>query len=258
MAIIRDETLLLIRDEIAKRNDSIRNLAILFANDTWQTVQANVRSGHGAELYPLGTEMVCHYVFNGTTYDFPWIVVENNRNFKLNTGITVPGLVLQAKYATIEAMPFDAPEHEVATELTAQPGVYYCGFKSNSYKMLNLNVGDEIPYDSYTYVYRGSINNHNVYSNGYNRWSMSAARQWLNSDAQAGSWWTSQHDGDTAPTQAAQYDGFMRGLDEDFLSVIQPVHINTVTNNVTDGNVVDDTIDRFWLPSTEEMYGVPQ
>ena len=50
----------------------------------------------------------------------------------------------------------------------------------------------------------------------------------------------------------------MRGLDEDFLAVISPVHIKTLLNAVTDGGSQEDTVDKFWLASVEEEFGVPQ
>lgn len=258
MAMVTDATLSMIKDEVAKRNEYWRNFALLYTNATWDTIQANVRSGRGAEMYPVGTELVCNYTYNGETYSFPWIIVENNRTFTTEGGMVSPGLVLQAKYATIETLPFDAAEREEATEETAQEGFYYCGYKSPSYRMLNLEPGDPIPYESYTRIYKGSINNYNVYSYGYNRWSMSAVRQWLNSDGDVGEWWTASHPGDSAPSQLETYAGFMRGLDDDFLAVVQPVHIKTVCNNVVDGGVTEDTTDKFWLASVEEMYGVPQ
>ena len=117
--------------------------------------------------------------------------------------------------------------------------------------MLNLQPGDRVPYEQFTGIYHSIANSANIFSNGYNRWSHSAIRQWLNSDADAGEWWTSQHIGDTAPAQATTTDGFMKGLDEDFLNVVQPVKVTTATNTVTDGGVIDITYDRFFLPSLD-------
>ena len=124
--------------------------------------------------------------------------------------------------------------------------------------MLSLQPGDTVPYSSYSRIYHGQINNRDIYLTGYNRWKDSACRQWLNSAESAGNWWSPAHFGDTAPDQASTLDGFLAGLDEDFLAVIQNVKIKTVTNNTTDGGVTDETFDKFWLPSLEEVYGVPQ
>jgi hypothetical protein len=45
----------------------------------------------------------------------------------------------------------------------------------------------------------------------------------------------------------------MAGLPDDFLSILKPIQITTVCNNVTDGGVTDTTSDTFFLPSLENM-----
>lgn len=78
-----------------------------------------------------------------------------------------------------------------------------------------------------TFVPAGSegINSLHRLAYGYNRWSQSAIRQWLNSKESAGNWWTSQNDYDRAPDQLATKDGFMKGFDEEFLSCIQAIKV---------------------------------
>lgn len=90
---------------------------------------------------------------------------------------------------------------------------------------------------------------------GYNRWSQSAVRQWLNSTAAAGSWWTAQNGWDRPIAQAATLRGFLAGYGEDFLSVIQPVPVVTAINTV-EGAATDTetTYDRIFLPSKTEYY----
>ncbi len=95
---------------------------------------------------------------------------------------------------------------------------------------------------------------------GYNRWSQSAIRQWLNSSAAAGEWQTSQNVYDRPAQQLATMRGFMAGLPEDFLSVIDPVRVTTALNTVTDTAIgtQENTLDRFFLSSLEQEYCVPQ
>lgn len=93
---------------------------------------------------------------------------------------------------------------------------------------------------------------------GYNRWKESAIRQWLNSGAAAGGWWTPQSKYDIVPTEAAIKPGFLSGFDEDFLSAIRAVKVQTATNTKTDGGVTDTTYDKFFCPSLEEIYCTPQ
>lgn len=92
---------------------------------------------------------------------------------------------------------------------------------------------------------------------GYNRWSQSALRQRLNSEAAAGAWWTPQNEWDRPPAQAATLAGFLAGYAEDVRRHFKPIKVVTVANNV-DGNVEDVTYDRVFLASLEQMYCVPQ
>lgn len=104
------------------------------------------------------------------------------------------------------------------------------------------------------------INNLQRAAYGYNRWSMSAMRQWLNSDAAVNAWWEPKHPFDRAPQQLSSMRGFMAGLSADFLSIVNPVKITTALNTVSDSEIgtTEDTFDRFFLASKEQEYCVPQ
>ena len=104
------------------------------------------------------------------------------------------------------------------------------------------------------------INNLQRAAYGYNRWSQSAMRQWLNSDAVASSWWEPKNPFDRQPQQLSSMRGFMAGLDSDFLSIIKPVTITTALNTISDSEIgtSETTIDTFFCASLEEEYCVPQ
>ncbi|WP_419173521.1 DUF6273 domain-containing protein [Victivallis lenta] len=89
---------------------------------------------------------------------------------------------------------------------------------------------------------------------GCNRWDWSAIRQWLNSAAAPGEWWTAQHEYDAAPDYAATLAGFMADLPADFLSAVAPARLVTALPNADGGGSVE-TVDRFWLPSRTEIFG---
>ena len=89
---------------------------------------------------------------------------------------------------------------------------------------------------------------------GCNRWDWSAIRQWLNSAAAPGKWWTAQHEYDAAPAYAATLAGFMADLPADFLSAVTPARLTTALSNADGGGSVE-TVDRFWLPSRTEIFG---
>lgn len=104
------------------------------------------------------------------------------------------------------------------------------------------------------------VNNMQRASYGYNRWSQSAMRQFLNSDAAVGTWWTPQNVFDRRPTQLATLRGFMAGFDEAFLNIINPVKVTTALNTLSDSKIgtSEDTYDTFFLASLEQEYIVPQ
>lgn len=104
------------------------------------------------------------------------------------------------------------------------------------------------------------VNNMQRASYGYNRWSQSAMRQFLNSDAAVGAWWTPQNPYDRRPTQLGSIRGFMAGFDDAFLNIIKPVKVTTALNTVSDSEIgtTEDTYDTFFPASLEQEYCVPQ
>jgi hypothetical protein len=95
---------------------------------------------------------------------------------------------------------------------------------------------------------------------GYNRWSFSSMRKWLNSSASAGGWWTASDNADRPAQQLATLDGFTKGFDSDFLSVLGKIKVTTALNTTSDSEIgqSEDTYDTFFIPSLEQEYIVPQ
>lgn len=104
------------------------------------------------------------------------------------------------------------------------------------------------------------INNMQRAAYGYNRYAHSAIRQWLNSAAGKNAWWEQKNPFDHRPDQLATVQGFMAGLPQDFLEVIRPIKITTALNTVSDSEIgaSEDVVDKFFLPSLEQEYIVPQ
>lgn len=85
------------------------------------------------------------------------------------------------------------------------------------------------------YTYLGSLANNYandselistaLFNNGSNNYAQSAIHQWLNSNADAGNWWTRQTVFDEAPSAGITLPGFLQSLPEDFKNVVQPVKI---------------------------------
>lgn len=97
---------------------------------------------------------------------------------------------------------------------------------------------------------------------GSNNYKESAIRQFLNSSAEVGKVWTPQTKFDRPPSWGNTVAGFMRGLDDDFLSRVGAVIVPCSANSVyeaPDSTVVKGSTytvnDRFYLASQKEIFG---
>ncbi len=100
----------------------------------------------------------------------------------------------------------------------------------------------------------GTINHAQRIQSGYGRWSQSGLRQWLNSKAGAGAWWSPRNDFDR-PEHYATWAGFMNDLDSDFLAVVAKSNIVTGINNISDAGGHETTQDYFFLPAMVNLNG---
>ena len=100
----------------------------------------------------------------------------------------------------------------------------------------------------------GTINHAQRICYGYNRYSQSNIRQWLNSKAEAGKWFTPQNDWDR-PNDTQSDKGFMNDIDQDFLSVVSKTQIITDINKISDNGGHDTTYDYFFLPCMKNING---
>lgn len=99
----------------------------------------------------------------------------------------------------------------------------------------------------------GNLNSTQEMAYGWNRWSTSAIRQYLNSKGAANTWWTAQDEWDIAPNELTSKPGFLSGFDDDFINALKEVKLTTYTNTVNDGGEADITYDKVFLPSLAEI-----
>lgn len=95
---------------------------------------------------------------------------------------------------------------------------------------------------------------------GSNNYAQSAVHQYLNSNKAAGTYWSSTNRFDNQPSWQGSEPGFMSKLPDDFLDIVSPVDIQTVTNTVfeTDGYTKSSSYSlraMFWLPSRYQIFG---
>ena len=220
-------------------------------------LQTAVRNGTAAATYPVGTRFLVPYTLEDKTYTFAWHVADY-QNVTLQDGSEVPGMVLQAAFATVEMPVFDAAENEVATEAVFTQGYYYyladSSMASGYALQTGVVYGDPIPTDKVYYHSGIRDNTGRIVATGCSSWARSSIRQWLNSAKPRGSWWTAQHPGDLPAEDAETLDGFMAGFRKDFLKILQPVKVSTYDWTAAG---VQDTWDTFFLPSLEQIYAEP-
>ena len=223
---------------------------------TIRDLQTLAQMGLAGDVVAIGDEFTTTYTYDGNEFEMPWIVTDI-KDVEFEDGSTGQGVFLEAKYATIEFIQFDAPHQELATEETAIEGLCYVGRTDNTYTLLGLSAGDTIPYSDYTYIYHDTIRDTslNIYRYGHNRVLTSAYRQWLNSDADKGQWWKAPKIGYCPPSQLNQIRGFMAGLPQEFLDCVAKVKRTYYTNSVTDGSVIDVLYDKFFAATGTELYG---
>lgn len=264
-----------------KLKEEIDTLASVIPVTSWADVQSLVRNGLASKVFAIGDQLTCQRG-NGTLV---WDIIGIDHDTPADPQFT-HSLTLQLHDCFPTVMQFDAPEafYYAASSLTA--GTYNFTFGGTSYQFtlantlpaggqLILTFSNNVPSsisvaqikggavtESSIAVTTGSggtaldsnyINDFGKAQNGSNSYKESTIRQWLNSNAAAGSVWTPQNDFDRPPTISGDLAGFLNGMDADFLAAIGRTHIVTARNNV-DGGGYDETDDFFFLPSSKEVY----
>ncbi len=128
----------------------------------------------------------------------------------------------------------------------------YYTFNGTLYEEATVTDGAVVTADTY-YEANPDTNRINY---GYNRWEHSGLRQWLNASGIVGTWWAAQNIWDNAPSYANTLNGFLNGITEiDFLDAIGEVKNTSMSNWITDGGLVVETVDKVFLASATQLYG---
>ena len=262
-----------------KLEGEIDALATVMSVTSWEDVQKAVRSGIASKIFSIGDQLTCQR--NGI--DLVWDIIGIDHDTPADPQYS-HSLTLQLHDCFTEAMQFDAPEamYYVNDENGLPAGTYHFTSSGTDYQFTLANAvpaggqlmlefandtpasvsiaptkGDAVTETSIA-VTTGSegaalsINNIG-YTRGSSNYNKSAIRQWLNSDAAAGSVWTPQSDYDRPPLWAASIAGFLNGMDADFLAVIGNVTKTTARNTVTENGGADTTVEKFFLLSRSEV-----
>lgn len=266
MDIMKESTLQSISEELQMQNALLAAIANAEPGsikiESFAMVQELVQTGLASKIFAIGDQLICSWTDTAAnkTYDWVWDIVHMG-DVTLENGDVVPGMYLKSHYTTPFTIQFDNVENEIATEENyLEEYSYYTKNQDGSFKLVDSTPGDPIPKEEVHYHSAIKDPSGNICRWGYNRWSHSAIRQWLNSDKDKGAWWIPQHKGDTAPNELNRISGFLTGFPQDFLSVIKKVKIRTQLNTITDKDIGTDeeTVDLMFLPSKEQLYGTTE
>ena len=119
----------------------------------------------------------------------------------------------------------------------------------NFVQVTDLRVGQRLPVG----VYYELNTNQDRISNGGNRWSVSALRQWLNSTDVADRWSTTPATGEYVYTFSPPLTMFP----EEIRSIVSSVR-NITAKATVDGPGYDMSVDKIYIPSRTEVFGTTQ
>ena len=251
--VFQESTQRQILSELQATNAFVSILAKNYDIDGWEAAFEIGRSGAADKILTPGDQFIGKYIINGTEYSCPWDVLGFRDvvalvNGQEKTYKNAP--IIQMHYTTHENQPFDPAEPVEADEATAQAGVYYCGYDGTNYTMLNLNTGDNIPYGSYTKVYKTKYNSVNAIRYGNSEWQYSWLRQYLNNSGTG--WAQKMYPFDVLPNNADAINGFMTYIDSELSGNLHPVKIQTKQATYTGSGLIE-TWDKFWPLAISEM-----
>jgi hypothetical protein len=175
-------------------------------------------------------------------------------------------LIMMGKTQPISNLPVGALVKDPTTKYYGSPIIWtiadknHAGYPANSVTLLSKYILTLKCWDA-----KEPSNSDSSRQNyGNNRYLYSNIRQWLNSEAAAGAWYTAQHSADAPPTDANVRDNYNEydaeaGFQNDFSANFRNALLNTSLIAVkadVDGGGTETVADKVFLLSAAEV-GVP-
>ena len=167
------------------------------------------------------------------------------------------------KTQPISNLPVGALVKDITTKYYGSPIIWviadknHAGYPANSVTLLSKYILTLKCSDAK----EPSNSNSDRQNYGNNRYLYSNIRQWLNSAAAAGAWYTAQHSADAPPTNANvegnynEYDaeaGFQNDFSANFRNALLSTSLTVVKADV-DGGGTETVVDKVFLLSTAEV-----
>lgn len=288
------------RNQMEGIADDIHTIALKaspdFPLDTWAEFRTAIQHGYGERLYPVGTDIKI-----GTDPTFTVVGHNINKNPNDEEAFTVTLLakdrLLELQFDSPEAMMYC--EDGLAAGTYWFEATTYGGWAAGNYQFTLANAvpaGGQIGINgnqstaitslsvqtfasqmstavietaaissgnSGTYIgkWETELNHPQRISYGSNNYGESAMRQFLNTAALKGTYWTPQTKFDRPPSWMNNQDGFLKNMSEDFINAVGAVDVacrNCETYEAPDtlygGKNTRYTLrDKIWLPSMAEI-----
>ena len=167
------------------------------------------------------------------------------------------------KMQPISNLPVGALVKDITTKYYGSPIIWviadknHAGYPANSVTLLSKYILTLKCWDAM----EPSNNSGNRQRYGNNRYLYSNIRQWLNSAAGPGAWYTPQHSADAPPTNENVYNGYNEydgeaGFQNDFSANFRNALLSTsltVVKATYDGGGTETVVDKVFLLSTTEV-----
>lgn len=181
----------------------------------------------------------------------------------LGLGLGLHKQINLGKMQPISNLPVGALVKDPTTKYYGEPIIWvvadknHAGYPTNSVTLLSKYILTLKCFDAMEPL--NSSGNRRNYGN--NRYLYSNIRQWLNSAAGAGAWYTPQHSADAPPTNENVYDGYNEydaeaGFQNDFSANFRNALLSTsltVVKAIYDGGGTETVVDKVFLLSTTEV-----
>lgn len=265
-------------------------------NPSWTTLAAQVKSGSAETLYSVGDTFTDSWNSNGTTYDYPWIIM-GFKDVELEDGSTTRAMILGAQYLTNFSMMYQGGEAFYYAEDGLTAGTYSVNVNNTNYSFTltqDVEAGGKLApnssrsmstvrsfkADGRTIVESvsstsgstdgtslgtcpaqnpsGNLNAYYQVCWGSGRWRDSDIRAYLNADGEKGNWWSNDYKFAILPSIESQRNSYLNGMPDDFKSALLTIKNTTYPVSAISSSSPDITYDKVWLPSLEEMYISPQ
>jgi len=167
------------------------------------------------------------------------------------------------KMQPISNLPVGALVKDITTKYYGSPIIWviadknHAGYPANSVTLLSKYILTLKCSDAK----EPSNSNSDRQNYGNNRYLYSNIRQWLNSAAAAGAWYTAQHSADEPPNNANVWDGyneydaeagFQNDFSANFRNALLSTSLTVVKPNI-DGGGTETVVDKVFLLSTTEV-----